>query len=77
MKDSIYQWLLFIVLIIGLSYGASLADSYINRELEQEPTLFYFTISDSSMTVYDSDDNHIGSTSLPKNLDSLLVDYYE
>jgi hypothetical protein len=77
MKDSIYQWLLFIVLIIGLSYGASLADSYINRMLEQKPTLFYFTISDSSMTVYDSDDNYIGSTSLPENLDSLLVDYYE
>lgn len=77
MKDTLSQLLLFIVLIIGLSYGASLADSYINRELKQETTLFYFTVSDSSMTVYDSDDNHIGSTSLPKNLDSLLVDYYE
>jgi|688.fasta_scaffold50822_4 hypothetical protein len=55
--------------------------SVYNTEMEyrerNKKTFYHFTIIDSSMVLYDEEDNYIGSTQLSGNIDSLLVDYYE
>lgn len=55
--------------------------SVYNTEMEyrerNKKTFYHFTIIDSSMVLYDEEDNYIGSTRLSGNIDSLLVDYYE
>lgn len=69
---------ILIALIAIVIFWAAIAGAIAIVEYKQpEKDLYYFSIVDSSMIVYDGDDNYIGTTQLSGNIDSLLVDYYE